>query len=419
MRLVRLRNAAPRLGAMALAVAAACGIEFSADRGLTVAAAWAQSDQVRAEVGKPLQAAAELLKANRAKEALAKVQEADAVPNKSPAEQLTIERMRGAAAARAGETQVAIKSFEAAMASGRLPAREQAQTAAQLAYLYSQAKDWNKTRDWANRAKQLGDNSAELDKLLAFVNAQSGDWAQVARDAQAAVDAAEKAGRKPEEADLLRLADALRRTGNAAGQWAALEKLITFYPKPDYWNAVLSQIQSRPGFSQRLALDVYRLRFATKTMNRAEDYVEMTQLALQERQAVEAKKIVDDGFAAGILGKGPEAERQKRLQALAQQRAASAEADLKSAEADADATALVRIGLAYTAMGQYEKGIALIQQAIKKGGLRHPEDAQLHLGIAYLRAGDRAKATQALSAVKGKDGVVELARLWPRVVSQP
>ncbi|MFN9480206.1 MAG: tetratricopeptide repeat protein [Betaproteobacteria bacterium] len=404
---------APRLCVIALAVAAALGLDLSPNAGLGIATAYAQSDALRPEIGKPLQQAAELLKANRAKEALAKVHEAEAVPNRTPAEQLTIDRMRGAAAARAGEPQVAIKSFEATMASGRLSARDQAQTAAQLAFLYSQQKDWTKTRDWANRAKQLGDNSGELDKLLAFVNAQSGDWAQVARDAQAAIDGAEKAGKKPDEADLLRLADALRRTGNAAGQAAALEKLLANYPKPEYWNIVLAQLQSRPGFSQRFALDVYRLRLATKTLTKAEDYVEMTQLALQERQAAEAKKVVDEGFTSGVLGKGPEAERQKRLQALAHQRAASAPADLRAAEAEAaDADALVRIGLAYTGLGEYEKGIALIQQGIKKGGLRHPEDAQLDLGQAYLRAGDRAKANQAFGAVKGKDGASELARLW-------
>ena len=45
---------------------------------------------MRPEVGKPLQQASEMLKAGKAKEALAMVREADAVPNKTPAEQLTI-----------------------------------------------------------------------------------------------------------------------------------------------------------------------------------------------------------------------------------------------------------------------------------------------------------------------------------------
>lgn len=376
--------------------------------------------QVRPEVGKPLQEAANLLKANRAKEALAKVREAEAVANKSPAEQLTIDRMRAAAASRAGETQVAIRSFEATLASGRLSQAEQAQAAEQLAYLYSQTKDWNKTREWATKAKQLGGNSADLDKLLTFVNAQSGDFAQIAKDAQAAIEAAEKAGRPPEEADLLRLADALRRSGNAAGQSAVLEKLITHYPKKDYWAIVLGRVQSRPGFSPRLSLDVMRLKRETKTLETAEEYVEMTQLALQDGQAAEAKAIIEEGFARGLLGKGAEAERQKRLQALATQRATSAAADLAEAEKtavdDKSGDGLVRIGLALSALGQHDRAASLIQQGIKKGQLRNPQQAQLHLGIALARAGQKDRAVQAWRQVGGTDGTAELARLWIRAI---
>jgi GH24 family phage-related lysozyme (muramidase) len=39
----------------------------------------------------------------------------------------------------------------------------------------------------------------------------------------------------------------------------------------------------------------------------------------------------------------------------------------------------------------------------------------LHLGIAYLRAGNRAKANEAFRSVKGTDGAADLARLWTRV----
>jgi tetratricopeptide (TPR) repeat protein len=373
--------------------------------------------QLRPEVGKPLQQASEYLKAGKAKEALAKVREADAVANKTPAEQLTVDRMRGAAAARAGDPQTAVKSFEATMASGKLSPAEQAQTAEQLAHLYSQLKDWNKAREWVQKAKQLGGNAADLDKLLAYVNSQSGDFSAIARDAQAAIEAAEKAGRRPDEADLLRLSDALRRTGNNAGQSAVLEKLVSNYPKQEYWAIVLGRIQSKPGFSGRLTFDVMRLRRETKTLETAEDYVEMTQLALQNGQAAEAKAVIDEGFARGIVGKGAEAERQKRLQALAAQKAADAPRDLAKAEAEFadDANAMVRIGMAYTGLGQYDKGIALIQKGIAKGGLKHLDDARLYLGIAYLRAGNKAKANEAFRAVKGTDGTADLARLWTRV----
>jgi tetratricopeptide (TPR) repeat protein len=412
----RLMRRSVRLAAATAAFLVASGMQIDAADGPGFATAWAQADAVRPEVGKPLQQASELLKANRAKDALAKVREAEAVPNRSATEQLTIDRMRGAAAARAGETQTAIKSFEASLASGRLGQAEQAQTTAQLAYLYSQLKDWNKTRDLAQKAKQIGASATEMDKLLAYVNSQTGDFGAIARDAQASIEAAEKAGRRPEENDLLALADAQRRTGNAAGQMATLEKLVAHYPKKDYWVAVLSRIPAKPGFSGRLALDVDRLKWATKSLNSAEEIIEMAQLALQDSQAAEAKAVLEEGFARGLLGKGAEGDRQKRLLALATQRAADAPTALAAAEAEAkDGNALVRIGLAYSGLGQHDKGIALIQKGIAQGDLRNPDHARLHLGIAFHRAGNKAKAAEAFRSVRGTDGAADLARLWMRV----
>jgi tetratricopeptide (TPR) repeat protein len=104
------------------------------------------------------------------------------------------------------------------------------------------------------------------------------------------------------------------------------------------------------------------------------------------------------------------------LAALATQRATDAPKSLAAAESEAkDGNALVRIGLGYTGLGQYDKGIALIQKGIAKGDLKHPEDARLALGIAYFRAGNKAKAAEAFRGVKGTEGTADLARLWLRV----
>ena len=202
---------------------------------------------IRPEVGKPLQQASDLLKAGKAREALAKVREAEAAGGRNAAEQLLIDRMKGAAAQRTGDNATAIAAFESAMASGRLSGGEQAQIAESLAFAYSQQKNWGKTTEWANRARQAGGNSAQLNQLIAYVQSQSGDYAQIFRNAQAQVQAAEQAGRRPGEDDLLRLADAARRLGNNAAYSGALEKLVLYYAKKDYWSAHLSSLQRKPG----------------------------------------------------------------------------------------------------------------------------------------------------------------------------
>jgi hypothetical protein len=54
-------------------------------------------------------------------------------------------------------------------------------------------------------------------------------------------------------------------------------------------------------------------------------------------------------------------------------------------------------------------------KGIGKKDLKNPEHARLHLGIAYLRAANRAKAVETFRTVKGTDGAPDLARLWTRV----
>ena len=376
----------------------------------------ATAQALRPEVARPLQQASELLKAGKSREALAKVREADAAPNKTPAEQLTIDRMRGAAAQRAGDHALAIQAFEAVHASGKLSAAEQAQVAESLAYAYVQTKDLAKAQSWVTKAQQAGGSSAQLKALQTWLQSQSGDHAAVARDAAAAVSAAEAAGQRPAEADLLRLADAQAR-GNLNGYNTTLDKLLTHYPKKEYWAAVLTRLPRKSGFADRYALDVMRLKLASGTMSSTDDFMEMAQLALQAGVPAEALRIVERGYASGALGTGPEAERHQRLRALALKQDAESTASIAARAADAaaakDGNALVQAGTVYVSMGEIDKGIALIEQGIAKGGLKRPDDARLRLGMAQQQSTlARAKAAATLRSVQGSDGSADIARLW-------
>lgn len=382
---------------------------------LTAIAAHAQG--VRPEVGKPLQQAGELLKAGKAKEALAKAREADAVSGKTPAEQLMIDRMKAAAAQRAGDSATSIQAMEAMFNSGKLSGPEQVQIAELMAFAYSNMKDWPRTNQWVQRAIAAGSTSPQLKQLQAYAQSQSGDYAAIAKEAQAAVAAAEQAGRKPDEGDLLRLADAQQRTGQTQARAATLDKLLAYYPKKEYWAILLGQLPRKSGFSDRFSLDLFRLRLATGNLTKTDDFMEMAQLALQAGYPAEGKAVIDKGFASGALGTGSEGERHKRLRDLAvkqdNESKASIEKDAQEALAAKGGDELVKLGYAYVTMGQFDKGITLIEQGIAKGGLKRPEDAKLHLGMAQLQAGkNKSKAVQTLRSVQGNDGASDLGRLW-------
>ncbi len=375
----------------------------------------AQAQGVRAEVGKPLQQASEYLKAGKAKEALAKVREADAVGGKTAAEQLTIDRMKAAAAQRAGDMATAIQALE--NIHGKASGAEAGQVAEQLASAYAQQRNNAKASEWLAKAVAAGNNGASVKQLQSYLQSSSGDYGAIAKDAGAAVAAAEQAGRRPEEGDLLRLADAQQRTGNTAGYIVSLEKLLLNYPKKDYWNAFLSRLPRKSGFAPRFELDVLRLRLATGTLSKTEDYMEMAQLALQAGLPAEARRIADLGFKAGALGTGAEADRHKRLRELATKQEGEAKGSLASLQAEGDAAKegdlLVRVGYAWVSLGEADKGIDLIQKGIAKGNLKRPEDAKLRLGMAQLQSPKtKAAGVQTLRGVKGTEGAGEIARLW-------
>lgn len=415
-----------RLAAAAVAVAAAFGGHVAPDGAFGWPAALAQ-EQVRAEVGKPLQAARDLIKQQKYRDALAKLRDVEAVPNRTAYENFLLEQMRASAAMQAGDLATAARSTQTLISSGRLSAVDQGRYAAGLASLYYRDKDYANAATWAQKAMASNPGDKAMRSVMIQSYYLSGNTAAAAREALADVQAAEKAGQAPPEDRLQLLANIASKGNDRQAYINSLEKLVAYYPKKEYWNDLLRRIEAKPGYNNRLALDLYRLRRATKTLDSGEDVFEMAQLALQERQAAEAKRVLDEGFAAGLLGKGSDAERQKRLLNLASERAAAAPAQLATAEAEAreqkDGEALVRVGMGYSGLGQHDKAIPLIQQGIAllqqdkgaKGKAGRVDHANLQLGIAYARAGQKQKAAQAFRAVGGTDGAADMARLWTRV----
>ncbi|HEY0820137.1 MAG TPA: hypothetical protein VGD46_15230 [Rhizobacter sp.] len=395
------------------------GIRHTLVAGLVALGLAAQAQEaLRPEVGRPLQAAQELIKAQKYKDALAKVRDADAVPNKSAHESYMVERMRIAAASGAGDAVLAATSFEALKASGRLPAAEQLRMLESLAGSFYRAKDYTRTIVWGKRYLAEGGPNAQIRTLVIQSQYLSGDYAGAAKELVLEVQGDDKAGRATHEDRLTLLLNAAQRANDVAAQSLALERLLAHHPKQAYWADVLARLKRKPGFSDRLALDTYRLMLATGSMRRANDYLEMAQLAVQAGLPGEGQQVVDKGFAAGVLGVGTpaEADRHRRLKDLVARRVAEERQGVAARETQAASARggddLVSLGFSQTFLGETKKGIALMEKGLAKGGLKRPDEARLHLGIAYLAAGDKAKAQAVLKTVAGQDGTADLARLW-------
>lgn len=371
---------------------------------------------VRPEIGKPIQAALDLLKSRRGKEALARVQEADAVPNKTSYEAYLVERVRAQAAAAAGDAAGAARAFEATAASSAVSAGERLQFLAAAAGQHYLAKNYGKVAELGARYFRDGGTDKSIRTLYIQALYLGNDFATAGKELLRHIQAEEQAGKTPPEDQLQLLTNVYLKQRDNAAYANALEKLVAYYPKKDYWLAVVHSVGTRPGFSERLALDFARLKLATGTIRTATEYIEAAQLSIQSGLPAEAKKIIDQGYAAGLLGTGTDADRHRRLKDMAAKNLAE---DAKSIGQDdaqiaaaKDGTALLNAGINYVLNGNNGKGLEMMEQGMRKGGLKHPDDARLHLGYAYHLAGQNQKAIQLFKTVHGGDGTAALAHLW-------
>jgi len=380
-----------------------------------IAGAAAQGQALRPEVGKPIQAAIEALKQKRGKEALAKAREAQAVPNKTAYESYMVERVIGQAAAAAGEHGTAARALEQAANSSAAPEGERRQLVAAAANLYYSMKEYGKAAELASRYMKDGGTDGAVRTIYTQSLYLSGNLPAAAKAIAADIDHAEQNGRSPSEEQLQLLANVYDKQKDNNGYSRAMEKLVAYYPKKDYWQSVIYGVTTRPGYSDRLAIEIARLKLATGTMRTVEEYVESAQISLQEGFPIEANKIIDQGYSAGLLGTGPDAARHKRLKDLA---AKSLAEDQASAAKDAgqpakDGKALFNEGFNLVLNGKSDKGLEMMEQGLKLGtGFRRIDHAKLQMGYAYYLAGQKQKAQQAYRRVQGDDGALTLARLW-------
>jgi hypothetical protein len=383
----------------------------------------APKETLRPEVAKPLQAVQELVNAGKFQDALAKIREADALPDKTSYEKFIIDQMRGAVAARAGDKALSIKSYEAVIEAGRLPTAETLPMMEAIAGTYFQDKDYKRAAAWAKRFIAEGGVSQRVRLLMMQSLYLSGDYENAAREISADIQTTEKAGKIPAEDLLLLLASCALKQNDQAAYVGVVEKLVTYHAKENYWAELIYRVESKPTFDNRLALNLYRLKFELGQINKGADYLAMAQLAMQAGFPSEARKVLDQGFAKSALGSGPDVAAQNKLRELVNREAAQDQKRMAESAAEVvaekDGTGSIGVGFNHVINGQGEKGVNLMELGVKKGGLKRPEEARLRLGMAYALTGQKQKAVDTLKTVQGADGTTDLARLWTLFALQP
>ena len=200
-----------------------------------------------------------------------------------------------------------------------------------------------------------------------------------------------------------------------AGYVKTLERLAVAYPKTDYWKELISRAQRSDKISDRLYVDVYRLKDAALGSVADSERLGFASLAMRAGYPAETQRILDAGlakkaFTGADLGEATKL-RDQAARAAAQDKA-QISANEKAARAAKDGNALVGQGLLETLDGNAAQGAALMQEGIGKGSLKYPDEARLHLGMAQYQAGRYADATKTFQSVGTADASGAIAHVW-------
>lgn len=382
---------------------------------LAVTPAAASGQSVSAAVGGPLGKGRDLAKAGNYAGALKQVKQAAALPGKTAYEGFIIDDFLAYIYLKTGNYGEAIHAYERALKSGMTPANSIGQRIQALATLNYQTKNYPGAIAYASRyLKEVGP-AQDMQLLVMQCQYLQKNYASAGQSARALSASAMAAGRPPQENWLqIEMASAYKLKDREA-QTEALTKRVRYYPSRANWNDLLSLNSTALGGSDAMGLEIARLKMATGNLMTSDDYIEMSQLAIQRGLPGEAERVMEQGYKVGILGK-ENRSREQRLIAMAKQQSAQDRPSLQSNPATAKAKAAS--AEAYASYDEIDRAVSLYQAALKEGAPNQAE-IYLHLGQAQLSTGQKSQALQSFAKVPPSDRqYASLAALWTMLAKQ-
>ena len=380
------------------------------------AAAEGQKQTNSAKLAKPLKEAQDDIKAKKFSEAIAKLKEAEGTAGKTPYDQHLINDMLTFCYIKTNAYADAAKVMEAEIDDGFTPQADIPQKVRGLAEINYQLKNYDKAIDFGNRAIKGGFGDEQIRTLVGQAYYLKGDWKGTLKFEQGLVDNQVKAGETPKNESLQLILSSCVKMSDAGCETHALEQIVRYYPKPDYWYQLLYTVRQQTSGNDANTLQTYRLMSELDVLKNADDYTEMAQLALESGSPGEAQKVLQKGLDKNIFTDQRAKERNQRLLENAKKQAANDQASLPKQEKDAEAASTgqksISVGLAYLGYGQYDKAIDELNKGITKGGLKDQNQARLLLGIAQLKGGHKDEAIKTFGSVKGDAALERLASLW-------
>ena len=335
----------------------------------------------------------------------AKLAAAQAVVS-TPEDRAILAQLQLQHAADRNDKAAAMNAMDAMLATGVLQPTETAALLQNLSGLRYNAGQYDLAAAAIDKRLQLNPNDVDALGLLAETRNAQGRVADAVTALERGIQIKSAAGQKPDE-NWLKRATALAYNAKLPNAPQIARQWVAAYPSQVSWHDAISIYRNTYHPDVEGLLDLLRLEAATGSLTDPNDYSAYATSAAEQGNYVEALGILNQGVAAKhISAAGDFASLLAGLKAKPQ----ATEADLAEAAKTApQASTLIRIGDRYYGLGNYAKAADTYRAAMAKPGA-DADQANLHLGMALARSGDKAGAAAAFAKVGGS--LSEIAKYW-------
>jgi tetratricopeptide (TPR) repeat protein len=313
-------------------------------------------------------------------------------------------------------TNAIIQSLEGILNSGFALGPAQNQYRKALMTAYYQQKNYPQAVKHGTDIIKAGAADDDVYTVVGQAYYQQKAYGEAVKLFSGLVESDEKAGRRPERNKLVLLQSSYDKAGNAEAAQATLEKLVRYYPDPKTWLALLYDVK-RDAREPRQKLQLYRLMESTGNLSQATDFTAYSDSAMGLGLYAEAARVIQAAQKAKVYTNADELARSERYLKSNLERADQAKADLGKVQAEAKSAPtgneLVALGMQQLSFEQYPQAVESLKAGIAKGGLKNPADAQLTLGVAQVKAGQKADAGKTFRAIDTTDETTgRIAKFW-------
>ncbi len=360
--------------------------------------------------------AQELVDAENFTEALNVLGEVKAMKKLSPYETAQLWNFYGFVYFSQDDLDKSIEAYQTVLKQPDIPDGMRLQTMYTLAQLYYSQERYQKAVDLVNEWLKEAENPGYAPfELLATGYYQLERYSDMIAPIKKAMEIAKQRDKPIKENWWLLLRVAYYELNDLAKVRDVLEVLVVNWPKKEYWTQLSAMYGELDDENKQLA--AYVSAYDQGLLTKSSELIQLSQLYMQAQIPYKAARVIEKGFADGIIEhKSANYRLLSQAWQLAQNDIKAIPALQKAAEMQDDGELDVRLAQSYLNLGKFKECIESAKSGLKKGDLKHEGTAETILGTCYFELGNYRDAKAAFKKVEKVKGSEKQARTWLRYI---